>query len=284
MWALTGGCFHSRGCNKFTTLCENCKYLKPKSKLAQKVFSKKLKIFNKTNLYPIAISNWNKQNIENSAVLLNSPILIGNPINTDFFAPEDKTTSKQKLNLNASKFHIGFIAFNVTNEYKGGKYLIEALKLLQNTDPDLYNKIELIAIGRVKDKLFFSSELNIHFTGYINDEIVMRDYYNAMDLFVLPSLEENLPLVIQEAMSCCIPVIAFNVGGIPDLIEHKKDGYIARFKDSKDLMNGFIHMLNDIERLKEYSYNARRKIINQYSYKVISLKIITLYKKILVNN
>jgi len=281
MWTLTGGCFHSRGCDKYMDNCKDCKYLKSNSRLATKVLNKKIKLFNSNNLFPVAISNWSKQNIEKSIVFKNKSYIIGNTINTNFFKPKDKILVKQKLNLNSQKFYIGFIAFNITNEYKGGKYLLETLKIIENNNLELYNNIELIAIGMVKDVSFFPNNLNIHFEGYVSDENKMLDYYNAMDIFVLPSLEENLPLVIQESMSCEIPAVAFDTGGISDMIEHNKNGYLAEYKNSNDLAYGIIKLLTDKDFYNMCSVEARKKIIETYSYEVISTKLIKHYKNVL---
>ncbi len=281
MWLVTGGCFHSRDCKLFQTKCDNCPFLKNKSKLAQKTFNKKKKIFQSSNLKTIAISSWSKKNIETSAIIKSNPVLIGNPIDTDFYIPNNKIKSKIKLKLNPQKKHIGFIAFNATNKYKGGKYLVEALEIIGKKNPDLFDQIELIAIGRIKDESFFPKNININLTGYINREEKMRDYYNAMDVFVLPSLEENLPLVIQEAMSCRTPVVAFNTGGIPDLIEHKINGYLAEFKNANDLSNSIKEILTDEKIKNKYAENAQKKIIENYSFEVIAKKIISEYQSTL---
>lgn len=280
MWPLTGGCFHSRGCRQYESKCDICHFLKPKSKLAKKTFLKKQKLLKRKNLHIIAISNWSKKIIEKSSLIKSNSFLIGNPINTDFFISLDKIKTKNKLNLDSNKIHLGFIALNITNVFKGGKYLIEALNLIKANNSVLFEKIELLAIGRIKDKMFFPKSLNIKYVGYVNEEKTIRDYYNAMDLFILPSLEENLPLVIQEAMSCGIPVVAFNTGGISDLIDHNINGYLAEYKNSHDLSNGIMELIVDSNKYKKISDSAREKILNNYSYPVIAKKYIEIYNKV----
>lgn len=277
-WLLTGGCFITRGCEKFKTHCDtNCLFLKEGKKQAQKLFAQKLKVFDAPNLHTVAISSWIRNRIIASPIIRKKPELIANPIDTNFFKPTDKIETRQKLNLPKDKFLIGFSAFNITNPYKGGKYLIEALIKLKNHKPDLYNQISLLAIGRVKNKDFFPDDLDIIFTGYIDNPEVMRDYYNAMDIFALPSLSENLPLVIQESMSCNVPVVAFKVGGIVDLIDHKENGYMAKYKDAEDFMNGIIYLL------QSENLNPRQKIVNNFSYKIIAEKMINFYQGIIKN-
>ena len=88
-----------------------------------------------------------------------------------------------------------------------------------------------------------STELPIHIVGYIHDEKRMAALYAAVDAFVTPSLQENLPNTIAEAMSCGTPCVGFHVGGIPEMIHHKVDGYVARFRDAEDLAEGIRHVL-----------------------------------------
>ena len=75
--------------------------------------------------------------------------------------------------------------------------------------------------------------------NYVSNEKELVDIYNAVDLYVTPSLQDNLPNTIVEAMACGIPCIGFNVGGIPQMIDHLHNGcYVAEYQSSKDLANG----------------------------------------------
>jgi glycosyltransferase involved in cell wall biosynthesis len=110
----------------------------------------------------------------------------------------------------------------------------------------------------------------------VNDDKKIVDVYNAVDVFVLPSLEDNLPNTIMEAMACGVPCVGFKVGGIPEEIDHKKNGYVAEYRDSKDLMNGIEWVL------QEADYNAIcqaafRKVATTYSQNAVSLKYIEVY-------
>ena len=111
---------------------------------------------------------------------------------------------------------------------------------------------------------------NVHLTGYITDENRMADYYNASDVFVLPSLEENLPNTIMEAMACGTPAVAFNIGGIPDLIDHQQNGYLAEYCNAKDFAAGIKWVLENNERYQLLSKNAREKTVALYSYSVVA--------------
>lgn len=278
MWALTGGCFHSRQCNGYTKKCENCPMLHFVSYLPTKIINQKQQLFK--NIIPIAISTWIIDKIKKSSVFDNSQYFhIPNTINTDFFKPADKLLSKQKLGWNADKIYIGFIAFNINSPFKGGELLQNAINMLIEQNPQLAKKIVLTAIGKYNKPLHFLSQIEILKIGYVSNEQQMIDYYNAMDIFVLPSEEENLPLVIQEAMACGTPVVAFEVGGVADMIEHNVSGYLAKPKDFADLKQGIELLCNSVEKRFLIAQNARKLVEQNYSYQVIATTIIDIYSK-----
>lgn len=101
----------------------------------------------------------------------------------------------------------------------------------------------------------------------------MAQLYACVDAFVLPSLSENLPNTIMEAMACGTPCVGFNVGGIPEMIDHWENGYVARYKDADDLRDGLLFVLNNRDSL---SKEAREKVLRAYSETIVT----ELYKRI----
>ena len=83
------------------------------------------------------------------------------------------------------------------------------------------------------------------FIGRLRDDFSTVLVYNASDVFVAPSLAESFGYVILESLACGTPVAGFNVGGIPDLIKHKGNGYLARYKDADDLATGIQYCLEN---------------------------------------
>ena len=115
--------------------------------------------------------------------------------------------------------------------------------------------------------------------NYISNEKELVDVYNAVDLFVTPSLEENLPNTIMEAMACGIPCVGFNVGGIPEMIDHLHNGYVADYRSAEDFANGIHWALSEGE-YKSLSEEACRKAVTSYSESIITKKYIDVYNKI----
>ena len=143
---------------------------------------------------------------------------------------------------------------------KGMNYLDEAVKQLEAED-----RVELIALGRD--------------IPYIDNVEEMVELYNSVDAFVLPSLSENLPNTIMEAMACGVPCVAFDVGGIPEMIDHKENGFLARYKNVEDLAEGIRYVLNP-ENHERLSKAAREKVMQQYSEKSVAQKYVAVYEQI----
>ena len=105
----------------------------------------------------------------------------------------------------------------------------------------------------------------------------MPDIYNAADVYITPSLQENLPNTIMEAMSSGTPCVGFNIGGIPEMIDHKLTGYVAEYKSSEDLAKGINWTLFEADA-ETLSYNSREKVMSIYEQKKVAALYKTLYE------
>ncbi len=276
-WYMTGGCYTFLDCEGYLYGCTDCPLLKKGSKLASKILEKKIKLFSKYKITTVAISQWMLGNIKNSPALRDSNVhYIPNAIDTNVFRAMDRHKVLEKLGLDPKKKRIGFVAVNINDPHKGASYLLRAVeKLSKVLDPALY---ELLVIGRNDFHSNLMTQLNIVSTGYVQPD-TMPLYYNAMDVFVLPSITENLPNSIMEALSCGIPVVGFAVGGVPDMVKHKENGYLSKVKDADDLAQGIEWILKqaDYQSLKQ---KARESVKEKFSYPVIGKKLLELYQNI----
>ena len=117
----------------------------------------------------------------------------------------------------------------------------------------------------------------------MSEEKKLAEVYNAVDLYVTPSLQDNLPNTIVEAMACGIPCVGFQIGGIPQMIDHLHNGYVAEYKNAKDFANG-IHwalMEDDYKSLSEW---ASRKAVAAYSESNVAKRYISIYNKAIGKN
>jgi glycosyltransferase involved in cell wall biosynthesis len=158
----------------------------------------------------------------------------------------DKQLARQQLNIPADRPVISFGAISITSPYKGWEYLKAAIQKLYEAK-QFQDVFVLIFGGSDNQEIAKSIPFETQMMGYVNDEEVMTKIYNASDVFIAPSLADNLPYTVFEALSCGTPVVGFRTGGIPDLIAHKENGYLVEYKNIDDLVKGINYCLeNDI--------------------------------------
>ena len=116
--------------------------------------------------------------------------------------------------------------------------------------------------------------------GYVSDTKRIVDIYNSADLFVLPSLSENLPNTIMEAMACGVPCVGFKIGGIPEEIDHLRNGYVAAYCDSADLAKGIRWVLTSADS-GSLRNEAVKKVRVSYSQQSVAMKYIEVYNQAL---
>ena len=279
MWPCTSICHHARDCEKFQTGCESCFFLKSKGKdLSTSVFDKKLSLYKDANITFVGCSRWLSGRAKKSYLLQDKTVLsIPNPIDTEVYHPMDQGTARELLGLPSGKKLLLFGALNVTDKRKGIDYLIAALRKIEKQD------VELVVFGQVKDDIRGLFPVPIHSMGYLSDESKIVALYNAVDIFITSSLEENLPNTIMESMACGTPCVGFEIGGIPEMIDHKINGYVTNYKDANDLANGIQWVLEHGDR-QALSDACVKKVQDNYTDEVIAGKYLALYQNILCKN
>jgi glycosyltransferase involved in cell wall biosynthesis len=159
-------------------------------------------------------------------------------------------------------------------------YLIEACRLLAEQYPDTVQATGVVILGSHADEVTGQLPFEAYPLGYITDEHRIAQVYRAADVFVLPSLSENLPNTIMEAMACGVPCIGFRVGGIPEEIDHQKNGYVAQYRDAADLARGIRWVLCEADHA-ELSQQAVRKVARSYSQSSVAVRYIEVYQEAL---
>ena len=287
MWPCTGICHHARECDKYHQECHHCPYLynggAPKD-LSNQTFKKKKELYQLSPITFITCSQWLKERAGQSALLEEHNIIhIPNPIKTTLFTPRNKVEARLKCNLPTDKKLILFGSVKITDKRKGIDYFIESCKILAEKHPELISNLGVAVYGKESEQLKSLVPFQVYALDYISNEKELVNVYNAVDLFVTPSLEENLPNTIMEAMACGIPCVGFNVGGIPEMIDHLHNGYVADYKSAEDFANGIHWTLSESE-YQSLSEEARRKVTSSYSESTIAKKYIEVYNKIIGHN
>lgn len=278
MWAFTGGCHHSCGCTRYQHLCGNCPILNSNQThdMSQRIWSIKHEHWHDLNLNVITPSNWLAECARASSLL--RPYLvqvIHNGIDTMDFKPIDKHVARNVLNLPADRHLLLFGALNSTSDpNKGFQHLATALKLLTQRETNL----EILIFGANKPDNPPDFGLPVHYLGQLNDTSSLVLAYNAADVFVAPSEQENLSNTVMEALACGVPCVTFNIGGMPDLIQHQYNGYLAEPFSSEDLASGIIWTLAKQEAL---SANARQTVLKKFELTQIAEQYQVLYEQII---
>jgi glycosyltransferase involved in cell wall biosynthesis len=240
MWAFTGGCHYDLGCKKYEQTCGKCPALASNRSfdLSKWGWKRREKIFKQLQLTIVSPSKWLADCAKSSSLLNHCHIeVIPNGINTNIYKPLSKEIARDLLNLPTHKKLVLFGGVKaIDDRRKGFNYLYSALTKIKESP--LGEEVELVIFGSSTSSLFNSLGLPVHCLGTLNDDISLVAAYSACDAFVAPSIQDNLPNTIVEAMACGTPCVAFRVGGIIDLIEHFENGYIAEPFKVEDLAEG----------------------------------------------
>jgi glycosyltransferase involved in cell wall biosynthesis len=227
-------------------------------------FFLKKKIDKIKNFYVICPSLWMKK-LARSSRLMNKSLIqvIPYPIDISFYKP-----IKNNLRKN-SKVKILFIAFgDVSAKRKGLDLLLNSLNLIKNYK----NSFELIIVGNLKNKLESNFEFKINNIVMIINENHLLKIYNNSDIVAIPSRIDNLPNVGLEAHSCGKPVVAFNAGGMNDIVDNNKTGYLVKPFCVKTFSKKLKILINDNNLRKKFSHNARIKAVKEWNETVVANK------------
>lgn len=280
MWPCTAICHHARDCDRFQSHCQECPQLLYPSRrdLSFWVFDRKAAIYPEGDITFVACSEWLAAEARKSRLLAGKEVIsIPNTYNHHAFCPGSREEARRRFTLPKNLRLLLFACQKVTNERKGLDYLFEALR--SKPIHHWQGRLGLVVVGEMAEEVAYSVPFPIYRQDYINDEEDMALLYRAVDLFVTPSLEENLPNTIMEAMACATPCVGFDIGGIPEMIDHEKNGYVARYRDAEDLARGIDFVLDE-QRYDELSANAARKAIEAWNEESVVRKHIDLYKRI----
>lgn len=282
LWPVAGICHLALGCKRFKTHCSNCKYLPHgggEHDLSYRVWERKHKVYDTSDISFVACSRWLAGEARASGLVGKHLVTdIPNPINTALFCRHDRGEARRQLGLPEDRRLILFVAQRATNENKGMKYLIDACHLLVEQHPEVRDNTGIVILGGHAEEFEHLFDMPVYPLGYVNDEKKIVEVYSAADLFVLPSLSENLPNTIMEAMACGVPCIGFKVGGIPEMIDHQKTGYVAAYRDEADLARGLRWILDEAD-YESLSRQAVHKVSACYSQQAVALKYIEVYNQ-----
>jgi glycosyltransferase involved in cell wall biosynthesis len=281
--AFTGGCHVRYSCDHFERECGDCPLLKNESHddYSHLIWTQKNSAYQKLDFKIIAPSLWMQASVLRSSLMRGKGIgQIPNTLPTDVFKNADKQFAKQKMGLAKDKFIFlsGFMPSR-KDLHKGTSYLLESLELLNKRIGVKADEIELVVFGNRNTEDVPEFPFKTTFLGTINNDEQLALCYAAADAFLIPSLEDNLPYTVMECLSCGTPVVGFTTGGIPDMVKHQYNGYLAEYRSAESFTDGMEWIINYPDRPK-LQEQARQSIMDNFSEDIIAKRHLDLYNSL----
>lgn len=273
MWPITPHCAHS-----FGDVIKNGFYMCPNKDIyppiawhnEKNLMQKKAEIYDGSNFHIVVPSLWMKNKVTKS-ILGSKPItLIYNGVDTEIFKPYDKFEARKKFGLPLDKKLVLFVTKDTqTNPWKGGKFVDAVIEFYKNNPNVFFLNIGGSSVIK-KD--------NIWHLPYVKDQSTLAQYYSSADFLLYPTLADSFSLVTAEAMACGLPILTFNTGALPELVKHKGNGYIAKYEDRDDLLNGAEKLINfNQKEVVSYSKLSRNLVLEKFCLKNMVKKYLELY-------
>jgi glycosyltransferase involved in cell wall biosynthesis len=285
MWAFTGGCHYDQDCGQYVNSCGSCPQLSSNKKfdLSRWIWQRKSRGWKDTCLTIVTPSAWLGKCAVSSSIFRHHRVeVIPYGLNTDKYKPIDRQIVRSLLNLPQDKQLVLFGAINPTSAHRKGFHFLQPA--LQNLcQSGWQNKVELVVIGSSQPDNHTDLGFKTHYLGQLSDDISIAQIYAAADAFVAPSIQDNLPNTVLEAMACGTPCVAFKVGGMPDMIEHQKNGYLAQPFEIEDLAKGIAWVLENRERHQKLCDRSRKKAQQEFTQELQARRYISLYADIVSN-
>jgi glycosyltransferase involved in cell wall biosynthesis len=273
---FTGGCHHAANCRNFAEHCGCCPQLNSSEQrdFSNDVWVRKREAYDRVNPKAFRVvtpSRWLADEAKRSSLMENFSIhVIPYGLDTNCFRPQDQEVARKLLGVPPNAKVLLFVSHLLSNRHKGAALLVEVAERLR-TIPGLF--VLSIGQGTLPEQLPVP-ELSV--ASLQTDEQVALAY-NAADLFVLPTLQDNFPNTALEALACGVPVVAFEVGGVPEIVRDGQTGLLVE-KDNAVAFAGAVEsLLNDPERRRNMSANCRHIAVNEYALELQALRYVELY-------
>jgi len=284
-WAFTGGCYLPGDCTRYRESCGACPVLGSaggRDDLSSRIWQRKQIAWQSVNMTIVAPSRWMAASARASSLFRNTRIeVIPNGLEVDRFKPVDQGSARDILSLPQDRKLLLFGAKGAIEDRNKGFHLLgQALREL--SDCERNDSIELLVFGSSEPKTPPDMGFKTHYLGWQHDDATLALLYAAADVFVLPSLQESLGYTAMEAMACGTPCVAFNQGGVPDLIDHELNGYLADPYEPVDLARGIAWVLENADLRKRLAIQARQKVEQEFDVEKVAARHMALYRELLM--
>ncbi len=282
MWSFTGHCGYSMDCQRFKTGCGRCPYPDSYPPIGRDATSIEWKlknhVYQRSNLTIVAPSKW-IIDLAQQSMLRRFPIhRIPNAVDTTVYKPIDKRACREALGIDPNKLVVGFAAFSLANHIKGGDLLIEALAGLED---ELKSRLVLLTFGGSSEETTQTAGIETVQLGFLYDDQPKVQAYSAADVFVVPSRHENQGLVPIECIACGTPVVAFAVGGLPEVVRNEVSGTLAEPENAQNLRAKIAQVLTNSELRQTLAQKCRTLAVNEFDITLHAQRYIDLYEQLI---
>ncbi|WP_447977459.1 glycosyltransferase [Candidatus Nitrospira bockiana] len=278
MWAMTGHCAYSFDCERWRIGCGQCPDLASHPKVSRDAtrleWWLKQWTYGRSRLSIVTPSVWMKRLAEES-MLKRFPVhVIPNGVDLDIFRPHDPVVSRRLLGLPADRIVLLFSARNLLDRRKGADLLLDALRRLPAS---LTRELILVTVGS-QEWAFRDVGIDARHFGYVADDYLRAIIYSAADVYLFPTRADNAPLVVLESLACGTPVIAFDTGGLPELVRPGISGLLARADSAVDFCGRILQFVDGKSLRLAMRERARRLAVKEYSLEIHVRRHLALYR------
>jgi glycosyltransferase involved in cell wall biosynthesis len=268
-WLMTGHCSYPDfvGCERWRAGCGSCPDLKDYPSIevdtTRLLWSIKRRVYSRCRVRLAAKSRWALKILAESPVLAGfDKVLVPNGYRTDVFRPLPRGAAREMLGLAEDAPVVFLGAHDISGPRKGAAYLLPALQRVGRECPGLTLLTAGLDTAQMTGRFDSCRVINL---GMLRSDHLLAMCYCAADVTILPTVSDNSPNVMYESLACGVPVVAFDVGGVPDAVRHMETGYLARARDADDLAAGLITLLTDGELRQRLGANARDMMMKEFS-------------------
>ncbi len=279
---FSGGCHYSDGCERYTQQCGQCPNLGSTAPddASRHFHAVKTQALQNATLRVVTPSVWLGQCSQKSSLLRRFPhSVIPYGLPTDVFRPLGREALRASYGIGTDKKLVLFGAASITIERKGLRYLIDALKRLAETGDA--KDVVLGVFGAVVHDTRIDVPFPIIQFGVVSDESYLAKIYSAADVYMMPTLADNLPNTVLEALSCGLPTVGFETGGVPDMIEHEKNGYLVKQRDVEGLVKGILWALAPRRSRDGIQQYCRQVAVDKYDESIQARAYLDIYTRML---
>jgi glycosyltransferase involved in cell wall biosynthesis len=280
MWSITGHCSQSYDCTRFLTGCGHCPYPETFPPIGRDAtaweWKLKKRVYDRSKITFVAPSRW-LLDLSKQGMLRDHDVRqIPNPVDTAVYRPRDRRACRDELGLPHDKHIIFFISVALKNKAKGGDLMVRAIDMLP---PEIKRNSMLLLLGERGEEFADACGMEARALGYIHDDLTKAIIYSAADVTVQPSRAENQSLVILESMSAGVPVVAFDTGGMGEIVRQGPGGLLAGQENVEQFSGAIATILRDSATARRLSAAGRQSVIENYSLDLHCRRYIDLFQE-----